>query len=122
ANVEGTPKELAVERSTGSLARVGFGSRQVTKTADGKPVGVHPRCQHVARLLESSKGKLDRRALQGFLADHGAADDPATRVCVPGSPLDAMLFAPALREAHVCRGPACSGRWQRFTFEGVGRA
>ena len=120
ANVEGTPNELAMERSTGTLARVSFGTRQVTKTPDGKPVTVHPRCRHMAQLLESSKGKLDRGVLQGFLADHGTADDPATKVCVHGSTLDAMLFDTTLREAYVCRGPACSGRWQRFTFDGVG--
>jgi isopenicillin-N N-acyltransferase like protein len=116
ANVEGSPRELAVETGRGHMARAGYGSRPMTRTPKGKPVAFGGRVGHVYELLAGAKGKLDRPALQRLLADHGKRGQPGTAVCVHGSTLDAMLFDTTRREAHVTRGPACSGRWKTFRF------
>jgi isopenicillin-N N-acyltransferase-like protein len=116
ANVEGTPEKLAVETGRGHLARADFGSRAITGTPEGQPIKYHPQCQRMGDLLAGSAGKLDRATLQGFFGDHQST------ICKHadakgGFTLDAMLFNTTKREAHVSRGPGCSGRWQRFGFE-----
>jgi isopenicillin-N N-acyltransferase-like protein len=118
ANVEGTPAALAVEMGRGCLARVDYGSREITGTKPDSRVKVHPRCRHMAGLLETARGEVDGARLQRFLADHGAPEDAATAVCVHGSTLDAVLFDTTRRELHVTRGPACASRWRTFTFGG----
>ena len=115
ANVEGSPKDLAVERSRGHLARVYFGTRQMTGAADGQPVPYHPRCRRMYDLLGAAAGRLDRPTLQGLFADHG--EPGQERICVHPNTLDGMLFDTTRREAWVTRGPACSGRWKRFGFD-----
>jgi len=117
ANVEGTPRDLAVETSRGHLARVYYGTRKITGTPEGEPVKLHPRCRRVTRLLDEKAGKLDRAALKGLLADHGDERDNGSAVCVHGSTLDAMLFDTTRREARLTRGPACSAPWQTFRFD-----
>jgi isopenicillin-N N-acyltransferase like protein len=109
-NVEGSPQEVAVEFGRGRMSRVGYGSRQMTRTPE-QPIDLHPQCRRMADLLAGSKGKLDRAALQGFCGDHQST------ICKHPGTLDAMLFDCTGREAWVARGPGCSGRWKRFTFE-----
>ena len=112
ANVEGTPRELAVETGRGRLARVLHGTRKITGTPEGEEVKVHARCQHASKLLGDASGRLDRTALQGILSDH----HPADPICNHNGTLDAMLFNTSRREAWITRGPACSGKWRRFDF------
>lgn len=111
ANLEGSPKELIVETGRGRMSRVGYGTRQMTDTPEGKPVKRHPQCQRMLDLLAGSAGKLDRGALQGFFGDHQST------ICKHNATLDAMLFNCTTKEAYVSRGPGCSGRWKRFTFQ-----
>jgi hypothetical protein len=110
-NVEGSPKELVVETGRGHLARVGYGSRQMTHTPKSQAVASHPQCRRMGDLLAGARGKLDRATLQGFFGDHQST------ICKHFSTLDAMLFDTTTRTAYVTRGPGCSGRWQRFGFE-----
>jgi len=110
ANIEGTPERLAVETARGHMARVYYGSREMTGTAKDRPVSFHPQCRRMLDLLEGSKGKLDRERLQGFFGDHQST------ICKHGGTLDSMLFNCTKREATVSRGPGCSGRWKTFTF------
>src|SRR5262249_54523389 len=63
ANVEGTPEKLAIETAKGHLARADFGTREITGTAEGKPVKYHAKCQRMFDLLGANKGKLDRGVL-----------------------------------------------------------
>src|SRR5262249_13550254 len=81
ANVEGSPKELAVEFGRGHLARWLYGSRQMTRTRDGAEVPKHPRCQRICELLAGSQGNLDRPTLQGFFGDHHSNGQPWSTVC-----------------------------------------
>jgi isopenicillin-N N-acyltransferase-like protein len=110
-NVEGSPRELVVEPGRGHLARVGYGTREMTHTAAGQVVQNHPQCRRMNELLDGARGKLDRAMLQGFFGDHRST------ICKHFGTLDAMLFDTTARTAYVSRGPGCSGRWKRFGFE-----
>jgi hypothetical protein len=117
ANIEGSPKGLAVEYHEGHLARVYYGSRKMTGTPDGKPVSYHERCQLMYSMLEKAKGKLNAASLQGLLSDKKICSCHATQEPREVRTLDAMLFNTTKREALVTRGPVGERRWQRFTFE-----
>jgi isopenicillin-N N-acyltransferase-like protein len=123
-NIEGSPEKLVVERDKGHLARVYYGSREMTGTPKGRPVPCHPQCVRMLELLRGGKGRLDRPTLQGFFGDHqkwGTGDQNA--ICKhPDSKgsiftIDSMLFNCTTKEAYISRGPGCSGRWRRFVFE-----
>lgn len=116
ANVEGTPEKLAVEWPRGHLARASFGTRAITGVADGEPVKYHPQCRRMFDLLAGGKGKIDRAMLQGFCGDHQSTicKHPGHK---GGFTVDSMVFNCNTREALVSRGPGCSGRWQKFTFD-----
>ncbi len=110
-NVEGSPEEVAVEEHKGSLARVGYGSRKMTRTAEGKEVQVHARCRHTYGLLAKAEGKLDGERLQGYFADLKGG------ICAHPGTIDMMVFDATAREAHVSRGPGYAPRWRKFTFD-----
>src|SRR5262249_48094906 len=114
ANIEASPEKLVVERGKGHLARVYYGSREMTGTPKGRPVPCHPQCVRMYELLRGGKGRLDRPTLQGFFGDHHST------ICKHNGgvgTLDSMLFDCTTKEAYVSRGPGCSGRWKRFDFE-----
>jgi hypothetical protein len=115
ANVEGTPEELVVETDRGRVARALFGTRKLARNPETGARQVHARCRRMEELLEEGKGKLDRAALQLALADHGAPGKE--RVCLHNATIDAMVFDVTRREAHLTRGPTCTGRWHRFGFD-----
>jgi hypothetical protein len=83
---------------------------------------MHPQCRRMCDLLAGSKGKLDQATLTGFFADHKstickhAKLDAAGKVTDGGFTVDSMLFNCTTKEAHVSRGPGCSGRWRTFRF------
>ena len=62
ANVEGSPKDLVVETSRGRMLRVGYGSRKMTNTPEGKTPPQHARCGVIHRLFDKRKTPLDRAA------------------------------------------------------------
>lgn len=118
ASIEGSPQEIAVEFSRGHLARVYYGTRQMTRTPPGQPVPRHPQCQRMCDLLAAGKGRLDAATLQSCFGDHQA---PICKHLTPkrgGGTLDVMLFNTTRREAYMTRGPACRGRWKTFRFTG----
>ena len=124
AIVEGTPEKLVIQKPRGHTARASYACREILGEDSDKPGKLHPRYQRMSDLLAGSKGKLDKPTLQGFLADHRP---PICRhpefkrsgsvEMVGGFTVDSMLFNCTTREAHVSRGPGCSGRWKRFAFE-----
>ncbi len=116
ATVEGTPEKLVVQRPRGHTARASYACREILGGGADAPLKLHPQCQRMFDLLAAGRGKLDRPTLQGLFADHQST------ICKhPGSKggftVDSMLFDCTTREAHISRGPGCSGRWQKFTFE-----
>lgn len=110
-NIESSPEKIAIERDRGSMVRVYYGTREMTRTPPGKPIPRHPQCQRMMDLVSGSKGKITLPVLQGFYGDHQAT------ICKHFGTLDAMVFSTTRREAYVTRGPGCLGRWQRFSFE-----
>lgn len=110
-NVEGSPKELVVERSTGHLARISFGSRKMTGTAAGTKVPRHPRCDKMYSLLEDASGKITLQTMQHFF------QDPGCGISVGRPTIDMMVYNTTKREAWLSRGPSYSVDWKRFTFD-----
>jgi isopenicillin-N N-acyltransferase-like protein len=110
-NIEGSPERMATEWSRGTMARVYYGTREMTRTPAGQPIECHPQCARMRQLLEGAKGRIDLVALKGFFGDH------ETRwICKHFSSIDAMVFDTTSRRAHVTRGPGCLARWQSFSF------
>jgi hypothetical protein len=117
ANVEGSPKELAIEEHHGHLARVLFGSRKMTGTPEGQPVKYHPRGQKMYDLFGESKGSLNAVRLKGSLSDQSICTCDVTDEPRHVRTIDAMLFDTTAREALVTRGPIGSRPWKRFGFD-----
>jgi len=107
ANIEGSPRELAVELTRGHIARHDYGSRQMTRTSEGQDVPYNERTRYTFDLLRRQKGRIDRASLQGILADQ----------VIGRGALDLMLFNTTRREAYLSRGPGSAARWKTFTFE-----
>lgn len=110
-NVEGSPKELVVERSTGHVARVGFGSRGMTETAAGAKVARHARCGKMYSLLGDASGKITRQTMQHFF------EEPSCAISVGRGTIDMMVYNTTQREAWLSRGPSYGTDWKRFTFD-----
>jgi isopenicillin-N N-acyltransferase-like protein len=115
ATVEGTPEKLVIQKPRGHTARASYACREILGGSDGAPLKIHPQCQRMFDLLAGSRGKLDRRTIEGFFADHESTicKHPGYK---GGFTVDSMLFDCTHREAHVSRGPGCSGRWKTFRF------
>jgi isopenicillin-N N-acyltransferase-like protein len=108
ANVEGTPQELAIERHQGHLARVLFGSRQITRTPEG-PIPYHERCGMMYEMLAEARGTIDLPKFQEFFGP--------TCAIANGGTIDAMVFDTTSREAWLSRVQGEARRWKRFGFD-----
>ena len=117
ANVEGSPKELAIEEHNGHLARVLFGSRKMTGTPEGQPVRYHPRGRKMYDLLGENKGQLNEVRLRDLLSDQSICACDATNELRQVRTIDAMLFDTTARQALVTRGPIGSRPGKRFGFD-----
>jgi len=110
-NVEGSPKDLVIERAHGHMVRQNYGTRRLTGTPEGEPLPPNAKRQRLETLLAPGSGQLDRHALQEALSDHKAP------ICAHGGTIDTMLFDMTAKEAYITRGPTCSNRWKTFTFK-----
>ena len=108
ASIEASPGRLAVERTRGRLARVFYGTREMTNTPPGQSVAFHPKCQQAYNLLDAGRGKLDRIEVAKILATPPITNDMT---------IDQMIFNTSLRQAFFDRGPRGTGHWQEFAFE-----
>jgi hypothetical protein len=109
-NIEASPKEVVTERPTGTISRVGFGSRKMTATPEGESVKFHARCQKVNELMAGASGKVDRRMLQTWF------EDPKGGIAVGKGTIDLMVFDTTAREGYLSRGPSYGVHWQKFGF------
>jgi hypothetical protein len=109
-NVEGSPKGIAIERTKGRLARVLYGSRQMTATPEGKPVAYHARCQKMYDLLAESAGRTDRKSLERYFSE------PQCGISVGKATIDMMIFDTTDRVAWLSRGPSYQVGWKEFRF------
>lgn len=110
-NLEGSPKAIVVEEAKHRLARVDFGSREMTAVMPGRPVKLHERCQRMYDLLDGSKGKNDLSRLQDYLAD------PKYKINVGKGTIDMMVFNTTARTAYLSRGSSYKLSWREFAFE-----
>lgn len=106
ANVEGSPKELAIEMGRGRMTRVGYGSRKMTNTAEGKVPAQHARCGVIHKLFDRRKTPLDRAAMEAAFAEK----------LVGSGCLDVMVFNTTKQEAFLSRGPGDKTKFTRFTI------
>lgn len=109
-NLEGSPKELAVENHRGRLARVGYGSRQMTRTAEPTPIKYHARCRKMYDMLEAGQGKQNGTSLQHHFGDASAG------ISVGKGTIDMMVYNTTKREAHLSRGPEYGAKWMTYRF------
>lgn len=110
-NVEGSPRELACEEHSGTLARVLYGSRQMTMNKDGSErLKVHARCRHTESILAGARGKIDGKFLQEVFAD------PALGICQGAGTIDMMVFDLTGRRAWLSRGADYGVDWKAFAF------
>lgn len=107
ANVEGSPKELAVEETTGRMVRHNYGSRKLTGTPADKAAPMNPRCKRVQEVLDRQKEPAGRAAVEAAFADREVGKDA----------LDVMIFNTTKREAYLSRGPGHKTRYTRFDFK-----
>jgi hypothetical protein len=109
-SIEGSPKQIHTEDVKGRLVRVGFGTRAMTGTPEGKPVAFHPRCQKTYDHLEAASGKVDAAKLQTLFAD------PKCEISVGKGTIDLMVFDCTAGKALLSRGPSYGVNWKEYTF------
>jgi isopenicillin-N N-acyltransferase-like protein len=109
-NVEGSPKGVVVEPTRKILARVGYGSREMTGLSPEQPVALHPRCEKSCRYMDTHHGQVDARRMQVLL------EDPGYEISVGKSTIDMMVFDTTKRVAWVSRGPSYRVAWKKFEF------
>lgn len=114
-NIEGHPEAIAFEKGNGRMARVGFGTREITQTAPGKPVRLKPRGQHMYDLMKQTAGKNDLPTLQRYFADHEFGI--AQRKKTPSMTIDMMVFDTKTKTSHFSRGPDFNLDWRKFNFD-----
>jgi isopenicillin-N N-acyltransferase-like protein len=109
-NVEGSPKGIVVEPVVKILARVGYGSREMTGSSPEQPVALHPRCEKSCRYMDVHSGQVDAQRMQVLF------EDPQYEINVGKSTIDMMVFDTTKRVAWLSRGPSYRVAWQKFEF------
>jgi len=107
-NIEGSPNGVAIEKSSTSLVRVGYGTAQMQGTTSDAVPAQHPRCAKLCRLLEGSRGRTNQEMLQHYFAD------PTHEISVAASTIDMMIFNTTARTATLSRGPDFGVAWRDF--------
>jgi hypothetical protein len=111
ANVEGSPRELAIEHHRGHLARAYYGSRQMTQTPEGEVVRYGDRCAKMYELLSAQNGQITPDRLKADFCRKGVGiyNDRMT--------IDVFLFNTTRRTLEITRGLEHTGRWQSFALK-----
>jgi hypothetical protein len=109
-SIEGSPKKIHTEYAKGRLFRVGFGTRALTGTPEGKPPPVHARCRKMHDHIDAAAGKVDAAKLKDVFAD------PKCAISVGKPTIDMMVFDCTAGTAHLSRGPSYGVDWKEYTF------
>ncbi len=109
-NIEGSPERVVVEQADDRLARVLYGSREMTGVKPQDPVVFEGRCQTMYDLLRESQGKNDLSRLQDYLAD------PKYKINMGKGTIDMMVFDTTARTAYLSRGSSYNVSWRAFVF------
>lgn len=109
-NIEGSPSGVAIEQSTSSVVRVGYGIPQMQGAQSPGAPARHPRCEKMCRLLEGSHGRTSQDMLQRYFSD------PKCEISVGKATIDMMIFNTTARTATLSRGPDYAAAWREFRF------
>jgi isopenicillin-N N-acyltransferase-like protein len=110
ANLEATPREVAVEVTQGRRVRDNnYGTLQMNRKLSGESVPCTGRCLNASYQLAEGRGNIDARYLMGIF------EDPAKGIG-RSITLDMMVFDTTAREAWISRGPSYGRSWRRFIF------
>jgi isopenicillin-N N-acyltransferase-like protein len=109
-NIEGSPKGVVVEPAEKVLARVGYGSREMTGSTLEKPAALHPRCEKACQFFDSHSGKVDVHKMQQLF------EDPKREINVGKSTIDMMVYDTTNLVAWLSRGPSYRVAWEKFEF------
>ncbi len=109
-NIEGSPQGVAIQRTSGRLVRVDYGTREMTGAQQGQAIPLHARCQTMYNFVESSKGRNNLAHLQEYFAD------PKYTINAGKATIDMMVFDTTSRTAYLSRGTSYRLDWRKFTF------
>jgi hypothetical protein len=109
-NIEGSPEKIVTEESRNLLARVGYGSHEMTGTPPGTPVRLSGRCEKFCNHVRDAGGEVDARRVQQWF------ENPAAEISVGKGTIDMMVFNTTDRVAWLSRGPSYGARWKKFEF------
>jgi hypothetical protein len=109
-NIEGSPNGVVVEPTEKILARVGYGSREMTGSTQDKPAALHPRCEKSCQYIDEHAGQVNARRMQELF------EDPKREISVGKSTIDMMVFDTTNRAAWLSRGPSYRIAWKKFEF------
>lgn len=109
-NVEGSPQRVVVERSSGPLVRIGYGTREMSGAPPDGAIPQHPRCALMDDLLRQTAGRNRLAQLQQYFAD------PTRQINVGPGTIDMMVFDATKRTAYLSRGTSYGLQWRRFQF------
>lgn len=109
-NIEGSPQGVAVQRTTGQLVRVDYGTREMTGAPPGQAIQLHARCQTMYNFVESSYGQNNLARLQEYFAE------PKYTINAGKATIDMMVFDTTARTAYLSRGTSYGLDWRKFTF------
>jgi len=109
-NIEGSPDRVVIEPAKERLARVDYGSREMTGVKANERVPLQARCQHMYELLGESRGKNDLVRLQDYFADS------RHQINVGKATIDMMVFDTTARTAYLSRGSSYQLSWRKFEF------
>jgi isopenicillin-N N-acyltransferase-like protein len=109
-NIEGSPEKIVIETAEGMLARVGYGSREMTGASPKEPAKLHERCERFGNYVNGHTGRMNARRLQELFGD------PAHAISVGKGTIDMMVYDTTSRTAWLSRGPSYGVAWQKFEF------
>jgi hypothetical protein len=108
-NIEGSPEKIVTESAEGTLTRVGYGSREMTRTPGDVPVKLHTRCEKFCEQVTAA-GRVDARTVQSLF------ENPKYAISVGKSTIDMMVYNTTSRSAWFSRGPSYGTAWHKFKF------
>lgn len=109
-NIEGSPQGIVIEEGKERMVRIGFGSREMTKTPPDREVKLHARCDKMLTLLKSTAGKNTLRTMQEYF------EEPKHQISVGKGTIDMMVFDTTAKTAYLSRGPNYGVDWREFRF------
>ena len=116
ANIEGSPKQLAVETYEEYVARNYYGTRAMAGVDEQGCPKYSGRTPRAYELLGQSRGQMSLTGMQRFFAADGICDGGSHPQGREIRTLDALVFDCSAPSVYLTRGPAGAYPWTRFAF------